>query len=279
MALNGYTKLSSSIIGSTVWRESSDTRVVWITMLALAGADGVVEASVPGLADLARVPIQACEEALQTFQSADPYSRTEDHDGRRIEPVKGGWLILNHASYRERENKDARREYLRVKKQESRARLSTPIVDSQQNRVDVNAVNDGQPDSTQAEAEAEAEAESSSSKKTDGAGAPDGRRKGERRKTHAGHVPGFCDWVCFPKRLQQQFAAQSGEDVRTPELRAEVEDRVRAWALDVRTSWEGKPIGDSMWNFWSGRWREFIGSSTTPQPRGFQPRIYRNENR
>lgn len=151
MAFGGYTKLFSSILASTIWRETNETRIVFITMLALANADGVVEASVPGLADLARVNLSACEEALQALQQPDPYSRTKDHDGRRIEPVDGGWLLLNHSRYRERVNTEERREYLRVKKQESRARAKAK-------GDGVNCRQQSSTESTQAEAYAEAEA-------------------------------------------------------------------------------------------------------------------------
>ena len=54
--MSGYTKLHSNIIHSTIWRAPNHVRLVWITMLALCDRDGVVEASVPGLADAARVP-------------------------------------------------------------------------------------------------------------------------------------------------------------------------------------------------------------------------------
>jgi hypothetical protein len=37
--------------------------------------------------------------ALQTFQEPDPESKNQDFGGRRIEPVDGGWLILNSAYY------------------------------------------------------------------------------------------------------------------------------------------------------------------------------------
>lgn len=75
-------------------------------------------------------------------------------------------------------------------------------------------------------------------------------------RTHSGHVPGFCDWICFPKRLQQQYAACSGHDVSTPERRAEVEASVARWAAQVRLDWRGRPISESLWAFWNARWRE-----------------------
>lgn len=95
-----YTKLFSSITESTVWAESSNTRIVWITMLAMADRRGRVWAAIPGLANRARVPIADCETALKAFLRPDPYSRTKDHDGRRIAEIDGGWVLLNHAKFR-----------------------------------------------------------------------------------------------------------------------------------------------------------------------------------
>ncbi len=98
----GFTKLFNSILDSTVWSLPGDTRLVWITMLASADMHGVVEASIPGLARRAAVALEACEVALATLLAPDKYSRTPDHEGRRIEAVDGGWRLLNHAKYREK---------------------------------------------------------------------------------------------------------------------------------------------------------------------------------
>jgi hypothetical protein len=100
--MTGYTKLFSSILGSTVWREPAATKVVWITMLAMKDLDGNVEASIPGLANFAGTTIDEAETAIAKFLAPDPYSRTPDHEGRRIEPIDGGWRILNHHKYREK---------------------------------------------------------------------------------------------------------------------------------------------------------------------------------
>lgn len=119
--MTGYTKLFGSIVASTIWREPNEVRIVWITMLALANKSGIVEASVPGLADLSRVTVQQCRDAIDRLQSPDPDSRTPDHEGRRIQKVDGGWAVLNHAKYRAKMGVDERREYLRVKQAEHRA--------------------------------------------------------------------------------------------------------------------------------------------------------------
>lgn len=127
----GYTKLFNSILASTIWREDDKTRIVWITLLALSNKNGIAETSIPGLADLARVSVPDCEMALKKLMAPDSYSRTKDHDGRRIEPCDEGFVLLNHAKYRAKMSADERREYNRVKQAEHRQKVSTNVNEGQ----------------------------------------------------------------------------------------------------------------------------------------------------
>ncbi len=121
--MTGYTKLFSSIITSTIWREKNETRILWITMLAMKDRDGVIESSLPGLADMARLSIEDTLDSLKILQAPDEYSGTQDHEGRRIEQIANNkWFVLNHEKWRQKMNADERREYNRVKQQESRQR-------------------------------------------------------------------------------------------------------------------------------------------------------------
>jgi hypothetical protein len=97
----GFTKIFNSILTSTVWGESQATRLVWIALLVSADADGVVEGSVPGFARVANVTVEEMRTALAVLQEPDPDSRTPDFEGRRVEVIEGGWLILNFKKYRE----------------------------------------------------------------------------------------------------------------------------------------------------------------------------------
>jgi hypothetical protein len=128
----GYTKLFGSILDSTVWRTPPHVRLVWITMLAMSDRDGVVEASVPGLAWRAGVSMAEADDALLCLLSPDEHSRTPDYEGRRIEPVDGGWRLLNHAKYREKASADEQREKARVRMAAKRARdaAKNPVVTS-----------------------------------------------------------------------------------------------------------------------------------------------------
>lgn len=117
----GYTKLFNEIIMSTVWREPDHVRLLWITMLAVKDRWHVVNASVPGLADAARITLDQCEDALKVLSAPDPYSRSSEHEGRRIMPTDVGWVILNGEKYRNKMSIDERREYNRLKQREYRA--------------------------------------------------------------------------------------------------------------------------------------------------------------
>lgn len=118
--MGGFTKLWSSITDSSIWFEPNEVRLTWITMLAMADAKGFVSASILGLANRARVDLESCKEALSRLSSPDPHSRTKDNEGRRIEEVDGGWMILNYTKYREERSKEDRKTYMRRYMQEKR---------------------------------------------------------------------------------------------------------------------------------------------------------------
>jgi len=107
----GYTPLFNSIVTSSVWNEDNETRIVWITMLALMDSTGKVEGSEAGLAPVARVSLESCVKAIAKLKSPDPYSRTKEHEGRRIIEIDGGWQIINYQKFRDKAK--SRAEYYR----------------------------------------------------------------------------------------------------------------------------------------------------------------------
>jgi hypothetical protein len=111
--MDGFTKVFGSILTSSIWTEPGPTRLVWITMLALKNGRHIVEASVPGLAHLARVSLEECQDAIDKMLKPDPYSRSTEHGGRRIKAVDGGWQILNGQKYQERMKPVLRADYKR----------------------------------------------------------------------------------------------------------------------------------------------------------------------
>ena len=115
--MNHFVKIYGSIIRSTVWAgQPAHTKLVWVTLLILADSDGRVEGSVPGLASTAGVSIEECEEALATFMAPDKYSRTKEHEGRRLTEIPGGWFVLNHSKYRDMRTPAAQKQAERQKR-------------------------------------------------------------------------------------------------------------------------------------------------------------------
>jgi len=148
--------LFNTIVTSTIWQEDDTTRIVWITMLAIADADGKVSAAIPGLASVANVSVEDCENSIGKLKSPDSYSRTKDFEGRRIEETDGGWNILNYLKYRRMMSEEERREYKRIKQAQYRARERGQSVDKRS--TDVDSRSRKLKKLTQAEGEADTEA-------------------------------------------------------------------------------------------------------------------------
>jgi len=120
-----YAKVHDSILDSSVWGYEYPTRIVWVAMLVVKDKNGFVHHSVGTLAKRARVTKEECALAIERFKGPDDDSRTKGptRDGRRIEEVEGGWIVLNHKMYRELGRTEERRGYLAEKQAEHRSRV------------------------------------------------------------------------------------------------------------------------------------------------------------
>ena len=108
--MSGFALLWGKILESSLWiKESKETRLVWVTLLAMKDRKGKVQASLVGLADRAKVTVEECREALRVLTSPDADDTSKVEEGRRIREVAGGWEIINHELYRF--STEARRAY------------------------------------------------------------------------------------------------------------------------------------------------------------------------
>ena len=246
---DSFTKLSSGILASTVWQEPSSTRIVWITMLALADKNGYVAASIPGLAHIARVSIAETEAALAAFMAPDPYSRTPDNEGRRIEAVAGGWRLLNHGIYRARrdaeDRKEQQREWDRQNRPSGHARKSespTPSADptpssavrqSDDSPTQSDTVRQVRPNPTQADTDTDTEKEQKKEQ----------RRRGSR-------LP--LDWQPTPEQIAWAKSERQDLDVRVE-------------ADKFRDFWAAKAGKDAAKLDWDATWRNWIRNARQQQ--------------
>ena len=158
-----YTKLFNSIVTSTIWSEDDQTRIVWITMLALADKNGEVQGSVPGIARIAGVTVDACRAAIGKFLSPDPDSRTKDDEGRRIEEIDGGWHLINHRKYREMASDADRTEKAAIRQARHREKLKRNV--TPESRASHTPVTQESHQNSQAEADTNSDADAESKEK------------------------------------------------------------------------------------------------------------------
>ena len=118
-----YNKLFSKILDSSIWLEDAPTRLVWMTLLAVMDEDGFAQfASAANVSHRARVSLNDATRAITCLESPDPNSSNPDNDGRRIERVPGGWLVLNAERHREMVTRAAALEQNRNRVRKHRAK-------------------------------------------------------------------------------------------------------------------------------------------------------------
>lgn len=135
-----YTKLFGKILDSSIWLESDTTRIVWITLLAAMDEDGVARFScAENLAHRARVTLCNVTDAIAILEAPDPKSSSPECNGRRIEKIPGGWLILNGPTYRQLATRQAVKDQTRerVRKYRERKSNATNVTDRYRNASSV----------------------------------------------------------------------------------------------------------------------------------------------
>ena len=118
-----YNKLFTKILDSTIWLESNPTRIVWITFLACMDEDGFVAlSSVGNVAARARVTMEEAEDAIKALESPDTSEPNQDFEGRRVERVPYGWMVLNSGKYRDIIKRETVKEQTRARVAKHRAK-------------------------------------------------------------------------------------------------------------------------------------------------------------
>lgn len=122
-----YSKLHASLVNSSLWCESDDVRLLFITMLALADRDGYVYGSRVGIVRQANITVTE-KDPFDHLMAPDPGSsdllRNPENEGRRIEEIEGGFRIINYPYYRGLRNDDDRKIQNREAQRRHRKKLS-----------------------------------------------------------------------------------------------------------------------------------------------------------
>lgn len=118
-----YTRVFTSILDSSI--NCSDVppsaRWLWLTMLLIGDEDGtgVVDIPVERLAARAGLSVDETRSGIAVLMSPDPLSRSAEHEGRRLLPIREnpdrGWEIVNWSRYRAIAQKEHEREATRLR--------------------------------------------------------------------------------------------------------------------------------------------------------------------
>lgn len=111
--MNTWAPLFSKIVDSSLWDEPDYVVKVFLTMLAKKDSDFVVRGSAYNISKWAKKSEEETLDALKILSSPDTKRiEKQPHEGRRIQRVEDGWLILNGELYRDlmvKENERARK--------------------------------------------------------------------------------------------------------------------------------------------------------------------------
>lgn len=118
-----YNRLFTKILDSSIWLEPAATRIVWITLIAAMDEDGYAHFSaIENLAARARVSVEDATAAVECFMNPDANSENQNNEGRRVERVPGGFLVLNAPAHRNMLNRTIQREQTRERVQRFRVK-------------------------------------------------------------------------------------------------------------------------------------------------------------
>jgi hypothetical protein len=106
-----YTPIFSRIVDSSLWIEQDYVVKIFLTMLAKKDSDEIVRGSAFNIASWAKKSEQEVLDALKILSSPDTKRlEPQPFEGRRIEKVEDGWLLLNGEKYQKEMQKiNARR--------------------------------------------------------------------------------------------------------------------------------------------------------------------------
>jgi len=108
--MNGYAPLFSTIVDSSIWDEDDSICKVFVTMMALKDADHIVRLTAYQIGRRCRKPEREVLDALLVLSSPDKKRvEPQEYDGRRIQKVDAGWLVLNGEKYKQLAKDEARK--------------------------------------------------------------------------------------------------------------------------------------------------------------------------
>lgn len=133
-----YGKLFASMYDGTLYGKWQ-ALVTFQQLIILCTPDGVIDMTPQQISGRTSIPLEIIQAGISDLEAPDPFSRTPDAEGRRIERLDDhrpwGWRIVNHEKYKnlisQEQKREADRERMRLK------RASQDVADSRGTSRDV----------------------------------------------------------------------------------------------------------------------------------------------
>lgn len=108
--MNTWCPIWSGVTESSVWDEPDYVCKVFVTMLARKDSDHIYRGNAYNLGRQSRKSEKEVLDALKILSSPDGRRiEKQEFNGRRIESVEDGWLILNGEKYRQKVQEEMRK--------------------------------------------------------------------------------------------------------------------------------------------------------------------------
>lgn len=246
-----YAKIFSSIYDGTLV-EKWEALVTFQQLLVLSDSEGIIDMTPQAIARRTGIPLNIIEEGIKFLESPDPYSRTPDDDGRRLERIDAhrdwGWRIVNHKKYRElrslEDKRVADRERIARKRQACRA-LSQDVAGVADSRDKSHVVAEVAYTDTEVDTEA---VKALSGKKPDGDSSPKNFKLREdaktviaflNQKTGRNYEPVKANLGMIMARLQEGSTVEDCKQVIAKKAREWVSDEKMSLYLRPKTLFSG----------------------------------------
>jgi hypothetical protein len=124
--VSGFSLLWSSLLRSSLWIEGTkEMKLLFLTLMMMKDAEGVVRSSFIGLVDAAKLTTEETKEALAALMAPDKNDSSKVMEGRRVVDVPGGWKVVNHEMYQF--STEAKRLFWRAQKAAQREKAAAAL--------------------------------------------------------------------------------------------------------------------------------------------------------
>jgi len=142
--MNSFAPIFSQIVDSSLWMEDDFVCKAFVTLLAIKDSDHVARINSFGLGRKCWPTDTKAEEraieALRILQAPDTRRiEPQEHEGRRIQKVEDGYLILNGQYYEDLMRKVSRRAYKAKKERQYREQMREKKGPTYRERVECKA--------------------------------------------------------------------------------------------------------------------------------------------